>query len=290
MTAARFCRSGSRKVGTPQGRVLVRARSERSDGTGQQRADRRWPDLLGGAAQARVKRCGKSAPASGAIPAARQPPPGARPSSGTGGSSAASLSGAVRHPRVGRTDGWSPNGTPARDPGTESRLQIDSPTLTRSQERARLRLGFGSITPNRTWISRAAWPLPGRVSAPAREGNRGRDHWGCALSAECRRVLASSGSPQRAVSLPPPEEWPNPRITEFPKFFGTAPIDRRSAIPSPSMGLRQGRWGRAALPPLSLSGRRPRISTSRTVPPISANLPIDSREPVAGGAGDGGVT
>ena len=34
----------------------------------------------------------------------------------------------ARHPRVGRTDGWSPNGTPARDPGTESRLQADSPT------------------------------------------------------------------------------------------------------------------------------------------------------------------
>ena len=36
-------RGGSRKVGTPQGRVLARARSERSDGSGQQRRDRRWP-------------------------------------------------------------------------------------------------------------------------------------------------------------------------------------------------------------------------------------------------------
>ena len=33
---------GSRKVGTPQGRVLARARSGRPDGSVQQRADRRW--------------------------------------------------------------------------------------------------------------------------------------------------------------------------------------------------------------------------------------------------------
>src|SRR5690554_3869716 len=76
-------------------------------------------------AQARVKGCGKSAPASGAIPAAGNP----HPEQGRAvGWMARPPEPRFRHPRVGRADGWSPNGTPARDPGTESRLQAGSPT------------------------------------------------------------------------------------------------------------------------------------------------------------------
>ncbi len=45
----------------------------------QQRADRRWAGP-GVRSQARVKRCGKSAPSPGATPTDRQTPPGARPS------------------------------------------------------------------------------------------------------------------------------------------------------------------------------------------------------------------
>jgi len=45
----------------------------------QQKADRRWVGPRA-RSQARVKRCGKSAPSSGATPADRQTPPGARPS------------------------------------------------------------------------------------------------------------------------------------------------------------------------------------------------------------------
>jgi hypothetical protein len=59
-------------------------------------------------AQARVKRCGKSAPASGATPAARQPPPGARSNRGRAGPATS--------PQVDRTDGWSPIRRPARAP------------------------------------------------------------------------------------------------------------------------------------------------------------------------------
>src|ERR1700728_3858520 len=55
-------------------------------------------------AQARVKRCGKSAPASGVIRAARQTPPGARPSVGHGRLVRSERS----SPQVGRLDGWPP--------------------------------------------------------------------------------------------------------------------------------------------------------------------------------------
>ena len=86
------------------------------------RATERRPPMAGpdppgrGPAQVRVKRCGKSAPASGATPAARQPPLGARPSVPR-----------VARPigQVGRTDGWSPTGRQPwdRTPPT-SRLTI----------------------------------------------------------------------------------------------------------------------------------------------------------------------
>ena len=83
MAAARRVKSaspsGSRKVGTPQGRVLVNGQSGRPAGKchRKQTAD-------GGprAAQVRVKRCGKSAPAAGVTRSARQTPPGARSNRG----------------------------------------------------------------------------------------------------------------------------------------------------------------------------------------------------------------
>ena len=65
----------SRKVRTPQGRVLGNAQAGKPDGRAQQREDRRcghWP-------QVRVKRCGKSAPAVPVTVPARQAPPGATP-------------------------------------------------------------------------------------------------------------------------------------------------------------------------------------------------------------------
>src|SRR5207245_8708745 len=64
----------SRKVGTPQGRVLVNGQSGRPAGKchREQTAD-------GPRAQARVKRCGKSAPPPRATGAARHTPPVATP-------------------------------------------------------------------------------------------------------------------------------------------------------------------------------------------------------------------
>jgi hypothetical protein len=75
-----------------------------------------------GEAQVRVKRCGKSAPAPGVTPTARQTPPGARPSSGHGRPVRPERSG---HPLVGRSDGWPPKRreTPDRTPPT-GRLTI----------------------------------------------------------------------------------------------------------------------------------------------------------------------
>jgi len=72
-------------------------------------------------AQVRVKRCGKSAPASGATRVARQTPLGARPSRGRAARSI---------PQVGRIDGWSPIRSSARTRRTEPRLQAGSLRIT----------------------------------------------------------------------------------------------------------------------------------------------------------------
>src|SRR5437868_2814144 len=80
--------------------------------------------MAGQPAQVRVKRCGKSAPASGATRAARQPPLGARSNRGAAGPATC--------PQVDRTDGWPHNRAPARVRWTEPRLQVDSPSLTSS--------------------------------------------------------------------------------------------------------------------------------------------------------------
>jgi len=82
-------------------------------------------------AQARVKRCGKSAPASGATPAAGNPhPEQGQAWDGRPG----------RCPQVGRTDGWPPRRCPARARRTESGLQAGSPSLP-SAEAGRRHLG-----------------------------------------------------------------------------------------------------------------------------------------------------
>ena len=92
-------------------------------------------------AQVRVKRCGKSAPASGATRAARQPPPGARSKRGAAGPATC--------PQVDRSDGWPPIRTPARDRWTEPRLQAGSPSFTPlTREFASMRGPRGPPTPH----------------------------------------------------------------------------------------------------------------------------------------------
>ena len=95
--------AGSRKVRTPQGKgagesqdgVTCRFRATESRPPMAGRRVHRWP------AQARVKRCGKSAPASGATPAAGNPhPEQGQAWDGRPG----------RCPQVGRKDGWPPGG------------------------------------------------------------------------------------------------------------------------------------------------------------------------------------
>jgi hypothetical protein len=60
----------SRKVGTPQSRVLAKP-VEVTRRTVPQKTNRRWRVRGAGPAQVRVKRCGKSAPATGVTPPAR---------------------------------------------------------------------------------------------------------------------------------------------------------------------------------------------------------------------------
>ena len=77
------CMTESRKVGTPKGRVLANGQAEQSDGKCHRKQtadDSDWVRSV--REQVRVKRCGKSAPAFGETRAARQTPPGARPSVG----------------------------------------------------------------------------------------------------------------------------------------------------------------------------------------------------------------
>jgi hypothetical protein len=76
-------RTGPRNVRTPPGTVLGNTQSGRPAGKchREQTADG-GTGLRSGPAQVRVKRCGKSAPASGATRAARQTPSGARPRRG----------------------------------------------------------------------------------------------------------------------------------------------------------------------------------------------------------------
>jgi hypothetical protein len=63
----------SRKVGTPQGRVLANGQSRRLEGkcNRKETADGRTRPAMARSSQVRVQRCGKSAPASGVTRAAR---------------------------------------------------------------------------------------------------------------------------------------------------------------------------------------------------------------------------
>jgi hypothetical protein len=103
--------TGSRKVGAPQGKGA----GESQDGaTCRIRATESRPPMAPerSGAQARVKRCGKSAPAPGATPAARQPPPGARSNRGRAGPATS--------PQVDRTDGWPPIRNSRKGPGGQN--------------------------------------------------------------------------------------------------------------------------------------------------------------------------
>src|SRR6202034_3277563 len=68
-----------------------------------QKGNRRW--RASGPAQVRVKRCGKSAPASRGTSVARETPPGAGPRVENGLLARLSRG---RVPQVGRSDGWPP--------------------------------------------------------------------------------------------------------------------------------------------------------------------------------------
>ena len=116
-----------RKVGAPQDRMLARGQSGRPAGKchRKQTADGLHPSGL--RAQVRVKRCGKSAPATGVTRPARQTPSGARPNR-------------ERVVRPSILPGWPhrwmvTHPDPARDRWTEPRLQVGSPSPTPSGAR-----------------------------------------------------------------------------------------------------------------------------------------------------------
>ena len=137
-----------RKVGAPPGKVLANSQSGRPAGKchREQTAD-------GLRAQVRVKRCGKSAPASGVTSMARQTPPGARPN--VGDERPVRQSFGTDTPLVGRIDGWSPRRREALDrtPPT-GRLTI-APTSKPSGARDRSAQGHHRTASVRNWS--AGW-------------------------------------------------------------------------------------------------------------------------------------
>ncbi len=115
-------------------------------------------------AQARVKRCGKSAPAPGVTRAARQTPPGARPNRGR---AARPVPRQGHAPQVGRTDGWPPRRLRAthRTPPT-GRLTVNMPSeISRSDEAASRGQAAGSPTTSRSDRSPIGGPRLGREPA-----------------------------------------------------------------------------------------------------------------------------
>jgi hypothetical protein len=92
-----------------------------SRGDPQESATESRPPMAGEPAQARVKRCGKSAPAPGATRAARQTPPGARPDRG----------------RTARPQ--TPPGRPLEPAGNRRPRGMAASGASRSPERRRLR-------------------------------------------------------------------------------------------------------------------------------------------------------
>jgi hypothetical protein len=119
-------------------------------------------------AQARVKRCGKSAPASGATPAAGNPhPEQGQAWDGRPG----------RCPQVGRTDGWPPRRRPAR--GLLDRIRLTSRlTVTRpgqGAEASHPRRGPRPPRPNRRSVPTGRPDPPARrPTAPPRACSRRR--------------------------------------------------------------------------------------------------------------------
>jgi hypothetical protein len=129
-----------------------------------------------GGAQVRVKRCGKSAPATGVTRPARQTPPGARSNRGTDGPS-------------GVPSGTPPPGGPLRwmatQPSnrgwTESRLQADSPSTLRCSGERRITAGSAgwSGSSRTTWRSgcgerrERAWPRNDLSSGAGASRERG---------------------------------------------------------------------------------------------------------------------
>ena len=112
----------------------------------------RWP------AQARVKRCGKSAPASGATPAAGNPhPEQGQAWDGRPG----------RCPQVGRTDGWPPRRRPARGPPDRIRLTSRLTVTHRSDQ------GIRRYFPPSRRCLRPSPPVPLRGNARERRHTRG---------------------------------------------------------------------------------------------------------------------
>ncbi len=119
-------------------------------------------------AQARVKRCGKSAPASGATPAAGNPhPEQGQAWDGRPG----------RCPQVGRTDGWPPGRRPQGHRLTESGLSAGSPsppqviesTSTLTSENARhATVSFRTLLTSKRATSRPTAPRtrPGGTRSP----------------------------------------------------------------------------------------------------------------------------
>jgi hypothetical protein len=116
-------------------------------------------------AQARVKRCGKSAPASGATPAAGNPhPEQGQAWDGRPG----------RCPQVGRTDGWPPGGN--RE-GTAHRIRlIDRLTVTYRSDQGRSNLSPGAGPPVTRLVTRGSAagraPGPGCRRRPGASGRR----------------------------------------------------------------------------------------------------------------------
>jgi hypothetical protein len=160
--------AASRKVRTPQGKGA----GESQDGvTCRNRATESRPPMAGGRrrypAQARVKRCGKSAPASGATPAAGNPhPEQGQAWDGRPG----------RCPQVGRTDGWPPGGNRK---GTAHRIRlIDRLTVTQPPRPGTEHLTRPFRRPHHApvacQVARAPGPVEMIDNAPAVELNRSR--------------------------------------------------------------------------------------------------------------------
>jgi hypothetical protein len=149
-----------------------------------------------------VKRCGKSAPASGATRAARQPPLGARPKRGT--------TGPVTCPLVGRTDGWSPSRTPARDRWTESRLQAGSPsppalTRTRGATPTTMVPFAVDLREQRRWVAFTTTPRirnVGFANGLQATLNEAYSDWSTAVTALMEEVSRAMGGLR-----PAPEAW-----------------------------------------------------------------------------------